>query len=297
MQKDKHNYIDQAVNSFTHNEQIFASPRSIECLVVYYNRDLISYPFENLSDYANYADNNKGIYGLIGKFDQFYFSYAFIQAHGGYIFGKNAEGEYNDNVIGLTNKNTHEGFEALADYAKNYLPREILGPAGFDIIDDLFVSGKAASVVSGTWKFEQYAKTGLNYGIAALPKLDNGNKMSPFYTVKGYAITQASKNKDLAAKLLKYLNSKENTTKRYLATGELPPVISVLEVPFVRFDDMANTILTESQSSRDIPMTVKMNDVWGPMNEAVSDVVSNKKSAKQAFNEAASKIELALLKN
>lgn len=297
MQNDKYNYIEQAVSTFTYNDKIYAAPRSIECLVVYYNRDLISYPFENLSDYEKFADNNKGIYGLIGKFDQFYFSYGFINAHGGYIFGKNADGEYNYSDVGLTNKNTLEGLEALFEYSKDYIPKEILGPAGYTIIDELFTSGKVAAVIDGPWKFEQYAKKGMNYGVAALPKLDNGNQLSPFYTVKGYAITKSSKNKELATKLLKFLNQKENATRRYLATGELPPVKSVLEVPFVRFDDMANTILTETLNAKEIPATTKMNEVWKQMDEAVSDIVSNKKTVYQAFNNAALKLNQALLQN
>ena len=297
MQNDKYNYIEQAVSTFTYNDKIYAAPRSIECLVVYYNRDLISYPFENLSDYANFADNNKGIYGLIGKFDQFYFSYGFINAHGGYIFGKNADGKYDYKDVGLTKQNTLKGLEALFEYSKDYIPKEILGPAGYTIIDELFTSGKVAAVIDGPWKFEQYAKTGMNYGVAALPKLDNGNQLSPFYTVKGYAITKSSKNKELAAKLLKFLNQKENATRRYLATGELPPVKSVFEVPFVRFDDMANTILTETLNAKEIPATTKMNEVWKQMDKTVSDIVSNKKTVNQAFNNAVLNLNLALLQN
>ena len=60
---------------------------------------------------------------------------------------------------------------------------------------------------------------------------------------------------------------------------------------------MANTILTETLNAKEIPATTKMNEVWKQMDEAVSDIVSNKKTVYQAFNNAALKLNQALLQN
>ena len=51
MEKDKARYLPSAITSLSYNNQIYAMPRSVETLVIYYNQDLLKYPFENFDDY------------------------------------------------------------------------------------------------------------------------------------------------------------------------------------------------------------------------------------------------------
>lgn len=64
----------------------------METMVVYYNQDLIKYPFRHFEDYYKLSKElkAKGNYGIIGKWDFIYFAYGFLKGYGGYIFGRNA---------------------------------------------------------------------------------------------------------------------------------------------------------------------------------------------------------------
>ena len=41
MQEDKDRYLLSGIKSFTYNDEIYACPRSVETMVIYYNQDLI----------------------------------------------------------------------------------------------------------------------------------------------------------------------------------------------------------------------------------------------------------------
>lgn len=64
-------------------------------------------------------------------------------------------------------------------------------------MDNYFKEGKAAAVISGPWALGDYAKSGVDYGVAPLPILPNGQAMRPFYGAKGYVISSKQRIKIL----------------------------------------------------------------------------------------------------
>lgn len=191
MSSDSSLYLDKSIDAFTYNGQIYACPRSVETMVVFYNQDLLKYPLETMEDYYNFSAAKKmeGKWGVIGKWDFMYFIYGFIRGNGGYVFGKDGAGNYNPHDIGLNNAGAVKGLEYLNKFVQNVVPVSVLGPDGFGHINSLFTSGKAAAVITGPWEFNGYAKSGINYGVAPLPKLPNGNYMCPFLGFRGYVVS------------------------------------------------------------------------------------------------------------
>lgn len=293
MSNEKDLYAEAAINAFSLSGKIWAEPRSVESLVVYYNKDLIEYPFEQFDDYVAYAKKveKDGKYGLIGKLDNFYFAYGILAGAGGYTFGINADGSFNENDVGLNNEGTVKGLEIIKDYANNHLPKVLLTDEGWGEIDKLFIEGKAAAVISGPWSLDKYAQSGINYGIAPLPQLSNGNFIRPFYGAKGYVVAKASKNKQLAEKFIRTLNKPVYAMMRYVAIAELPPTKEVMTNPLIVNDDFANAIAHQIEHADLMPSIPRMGKVWGAMAECLSDVISGKKDAKTASNEAVEKIQ------
>ena len=232
-----------------------------------------------------------GKYGLIGKLDNFYFAYGILAGAGGYTFGINADGSFNENDVGLNNEGTVKGLEIIKDYANNHLPKVLLTDEGWGEIDKLFIEGKAAAVISGPWSLDKYAQSGINYGIAPLPQLSNGNFIRPFYGAKGYVVAKASKNKQLAEKFIRTLNKPVYAMMRYVAIAELPPTKEVMTNPLIVNDDFANAIAHQIEHADLMPSIPRMGKVWGAMAECLSDVISGKKDAKTASNEAVEKIK------
>lgn len=79
MQEDKDKYLLSGIKSFTYKDEIYACPRSVETMVIYYNQDLLKYPFEFMEDYYNFAKEIRaqGKYGIISKWDTLYYAYGF----------------------------------------------------------------------------------------------------------------------------------------------------------------------------------------------------------------------------
>ena len=293
MDMDASKYAEISTKPFKVNGKYYGAPRSIETLFVYYNKDLLEYPFETINQYAQFNQKmmSQGKYGLIGKLDQLYIAYGTLSGYGAYIFKQNADGTYNTNDIGLNNQGAVDAVKMLGDYSKLYLPKDVLTPDGWGAVDTYFCEGKAAAVINGPWALGNYAKSGVNYGLAPLPKLANGNSMRPFYGSKGYAIAGNSKNHALAEKFVQFLNQPKYALIRYAAIAELPPIKAVLEDPLITNDDFANAIAIQVQSADAMPAVPELGKVWAPMGDALSDVINNGKDPKQACDEAVAKMK------
>ncbi|MGN0916419.1 MAG: extracellular solute-binding protein [Succinivibrio sp.] len=295
MKEDSSRYDPKSVKAVTFGNDIYACPRSIDSLVVYYNRDLLEYPFETLEEYKRYSASVKdsGTYGLIGDFSKFYFANGFILGNGGYVFGKTRNGGHNIFDIGLNGNNAINGIRELISFTKECVPKEVLSKKGESIIDLMFIKGHAAAVINGPWAMSKYAQAGLNYGIAPLPKLNNGHSISPFYEVKAYAIPQKGRHKELAQKLIKFLNEEENAKFRYLTNAELPPLNNILNESFIAYDDLANCILGEIRNSEPMPSVAKMQQVLKYMDIALDEILHENSNEVMVLNSAVNGIRLA----
>lgn len=283
-------YLDLAIKSFTVDGQVYGAPRSIETLVVFYNKELLEFPYETMKDYIEYNEKAtaKGNYGLIGKLDQLYIGYSVLAGNGAYVFGMK-NNHFNKDDVGLFGEGALQGLQTLKNYGK-YLPKEVLSPDGWAAVDNLFTSGKAAAVINGPWALGAYAKAGVDYGVAPLPKLSNGNSMRPFYGAKGYVVSSKSKHKDLAEKFVEFINQPEYALIRYGAIAELPPIIDVLNNPLITNDDFANAIALQVKNSDPMPNIPQMGAVWEPMSEALYNTITGKSSPEKALEIAKEKI-------
>ena len=296
MEKDKARYLPSAITSLSYNHQIYAMPRSVETLVIYYNQDLLKYPFENFDDYIKFSKEQKkeGRYGVIGKLDVFYFSYGFIGGYGAYIFKDVGNGKLDPNNLGLNNDGAVKGLEFLAKLVNTTLPKSILGNDGWGNLNKLFIEGKAAAIITGPWELDNFAKTNLNYGVAPLGKLPNGKYFSPLLSYRAYAVSSFSKNKELAKKFLQFINQSEYALNRYSEIHEIPPIVEIMNMPVIQNDDFANAVLTQALHATPMPTIPQMQAVWAPMDQALNDAISGKKSAKQALQDATDTIKNAI---
>lgn len=289
-------YLENSVKPFSFDDGIYAQPRDIEALVVFYNKDIISHPADTFDDYIRLAKVRKrdGKYGLIGKFDNFYYSYGFLSAFGAYTFGKKSDGSIDLTDLGFNKYEAVDAIEYIWNYACNYQPQSVQDKNGLDVIDDLFVKGEAAAVISGPWRYDKYANGHVNFGVSKLPLLPNGNSPTPFYGVKGYVVSSDSKHKELAKKFVRLLDEPAYAMDRYMATHEVPVLKSLITNPEISGDEMVSAVLAQVMDADLMPANMKIVELWATMNECLSDVISGKKSARAAANEAVNKIKSQL---
>lgn len=66
-----------------------------------------------------------------------------------------------------------------------------------DFASQQFMSNKTAAIIDGPWQAQTYKENNINYGVAKIPTLNNGQPYQPFGGGKGWVVSNYAKNKDL----------------------------------------------------------------------------------------------------
>jgi arabinogalactan oligomer / maltooligosaccharide transport system substrate-binding protein len=289
-------YTDVAMQSQIVNGKVYGLPKAVETTILFYNKDLISED-ELPSTLEEWYELSKKMtdgkkYGLLALWDQIYYAQSVMSAYGSYIFGKDENGNYNPEDIGLNNEGAVKGAEFIKKFYQDGLfPKGMIGEQAINVLDSLFSEGKAAAVISGPWNLEPYKAAGINYGVAKLPEVTPGKNMSSFLGVKSYNVSAYSKNPELAEKLVIFLANAENSKKRYEITKEVPAVKALAEDPAITQNEAAQAVAQQSQFSELTPNIPEMNEVWTPIDSALQTIVTGKADAKKALDQAVQTIK------
>ncbi|MDQ0230872.1 sugar ABC transporter substrate-binding protein [Metabacillus malikii] len=288
-------YTESAYQSQLVDGKAYGLPKAVETTLLYYNKDIISedeLPATLDEWYEKSKELTKdGNYGFLALFDQIYYAQSVLGGYGGYIFGLD-NGVYDPTDIGLNNEGAIEGAEYIQKfYTEGLFPAGIIGEQGINVLESLFTEGKAAAIISGPWNLEPFKKAGVNYGVAKLPQLSNGDNMSAFVGVKSYNVSSYSKNAELAEELVKFLANEENSKTRYEITQEVPAVQALADDPVVKESEAAQAVAEQSQFSELTPNIPEMNEVWTPADSALQTIATGKAKPEEALNQAAETIK------
>lgn len=300
----KSTFTEAAMESQIVKGKVYGLPKAIETQVLFYNKDLITEDQlpETLDEWYDYSkkitDNEKDKYGLIATFDQIYYAQGIMNGYGGYIFGKNEDGSFNPEDIGLANKGAIEGAEQIKKFYDNkVLPTGIIGEQGTTVLDSLFTEGKAAAVISGPWNLAPFKEANIDYGVKELPLLNNGKHMGSFIGVKSYNVSSYSKNAELAEEFVTFITNEENSKVRYEKTQEVPAVAALAEDSSVKESEGAMAIAEQSKYAELTPGITEMDSVWKPIDAALQTIATGKVEVKKALDQAVGQIESSIAAN
>lgn len=292
-------YTESAMNSQIVEGKVYGLPKAVETTILYYNKALITEDKlpKNTDQWLAYSKEvtTKDSYGLLALWDQIYYAQGVMSGYGGYVFGKDAEGNYDPSDIGLANKGAVEGADYIQSfYEAGVLPTGLIGEQGINVLDSLFTEGKAAAVISGPWNIEPYKEAGIDFGVTALPTLGNGKPMSSFIGVKSYNVSSYSKEAELAQKFVEFISNEENSKVRYEKTQEVPAVKALAEDPTVMASETATAISAQSLNAELTPGITAMNSVWEPVDAALQTIATGKGKTKEVLSSAVDQIKAAI---
>lgn len=277
-------FIESTVVAMSYGGQVYGIPYSLETTALIYNKDLLPVvpnTMDSLFTIAKEMTGN-GQYGFLYDISNFYFTYGFIGGYGGYVFKNTAKGlDVED--IGLANKGAVEGAELIKRFRTGGLIPE---GTDYGVTDGLFKEGKVAAIINGPWAFAEYKKAGINYGIAPLPKLSNGQYPTTFIGVKGYYVSAFSKNKEAALQFALWLTSKQMAYKHYQMNAIIPTSKEVLDMP--EFKQNGDFLAFATQAGRGVPMpnVPEMGQVWDPMANAITYILTGQATPKASLEMA-----------
>ena len=268
-------YSDTAVQAMRVGGKLYGIPYAMETTALVYNKDIIKEIPDTFDEFMelvlslNKPGENK--YGFMANLEDFYFMHGFIAGYGGYVFGMNEDGGLNVDDIGLDNEGAIKGMHLIRKFRSSGLMPE---GSTYDVAMGLFTGGDLAVTLTGPWEFDNFNKTGVNYGIAPLPKLDNGVYPKQFVGVKGYYISNFSNNKEEALKFLLWLTSKENNFRQYEMTAIIPAREDVTAMPEFANNENFKAFATQAERGVPMPNIPEMSQVWEPMNNALTFVAN-----------------------
>lgn len=259
------NFYPKALQALSYNGKLYAIPRDVSNLVVYYNKDLfdkknIPYPNKNttLDEFLKLAVKltDKDIFGI--SFEEeplFYLPY--LMSEGGGILSDDLKTDI---------LNTPESMRAIDFYAnlrKKYHVSPTRSESASATMAQMFLQEKLAMHISGRWLVPKYRESAeFDWDITQFPKGTKGSIVP--LDASGWAISAKSDKKEEAMRLIKYLSSKESLEKFSESGLIVPARIDAANSKYFldnKKPQNAQIFLDVIQTSKPTPVSVNYNEV------------------------------------
>ena len=209
-------FYPKSVQALSRNGKIYGIPRDISNLVIFYNKDIfdknrLPYP-DNKTTFAEFlelakktTDKENGIFGISFEEDPlFYLPY--LMSEGGGLLADDGQAEI------LDTPESQNGINFYSDLRNKYNVAPKKSDSASLTMAQMFLQGKLAMHLTGRWLVPKYRESAdFDWDIAQLPKGTKGSIVP--LDASGWAISKDSKHKAQAAKLIKFLSSKESLEK------------------------------------------------------------------------------------
>jgi arabinogalactan oligomer/maltooligosaccharide transport system substrate-binding protein len=207
-----------------------------------------------------------------GQTGDAYHLYPLFTSAGGYLFGKDAEGNYNPKDFGLAKPEARAAFEKIAKLGEKgdgALKRSISNENAVT----LFTGKKTAFLLSGPWQFAEINKSGVKYDITPIPPFAGGKPTRPFVTVDALYVASKAKNKLLAQEFATNYFTRTDTAVALYKTDPRPPALIDALNQVKGSDTTLEKVLAAGQQGDIMPAIPAMATVWDPLGKAGAAVI------------------------
>ena len=280
-------FAPEALKSFTYEGQLYGMPYATENLGFFYNTDLVETPpttWQEVYDISkDLIDQGLIEYGIVLAGTS-YDAYPWMTSQGGYIFGMDANGDYDPQDVGVGG----EGMIAFGEMAKQWVDDGILSDnTDGTTAKSMFLNGQVAFFMNGPWELNNLREAGTPFSIAKFP--DGG---VPFLGVQGFMINAFSENILLAeAFLTEYVATEETMLKFIEGDPRVPAYIPALEQ--MTDPDLA-LIALAGEGAQPMPAIPEMGKVWGDWGNALTFILNGEKTPEEAYTFAQEAIVAAI---
>ena len=206
-------YFTNALNALQFNGIQYAIPRDISNMVVYYNKDYfkkynVPYPLKEWN-YSDFLDTAKKLTTTSGKgvgFEEnILYWEPFLWSNGENVFDKKGN-------LALSTQNAKDTLNFYLSLRNIYKVAPTREESANRTMAQMFLDEKIAMQISGRWlvpKYREEAK--FDWDVMSLPKGSLGSVAGS--DSSGWAISNSTKNTELAVKFVKYMSSYKSIDK------------------------------------------------------------------------------------
>jgi arabinogalactan oligomer/maltooligosaccharide transport system substrate-binding protein len=272
-------YSDVAVKATTYDEQLYGLPYGVESLVLYRNTDLAPEAPATLDDAfaagqalvaAGKAESPFNI--PIGEQGDAYHMQPLYTSAGGYVFGRNAEGDYDPADLGVGNPASLEAAKKIASLGEGgakVLSRSVTN----DNSIALFAAGKAPFLLSGPWAKGDVEKAGFGYAIQPVPGFKGMAPAKPFAGVQAFFVASKGKNKAFAQEFVANTMNTPEAMQTMFDMANLPPALTALQESAGASDPDLKAYLDAANAGEPMPAIPQMQSVFEPLGKAYAAIV------------------------
>lgn len=278
-------FVEPAMEAVRYGDGVFGIPYGAETVALLYNEALVDTPPETIDELVGamerYHDPDAERYGLSYPISAYSLS-PWAHAFGGYYFD-DATGE-----LGLTNEETLRGIELATETLQPYRPPDRTADAQMEA----FSAGNAPFAIDGSWAVDSFTDD-VDVGVAPLPAPEGGEPRPYVGILLWYfsrAIKATSERRREAARSFArwYAGNEELAFERAESRFSIPVQEAVVDHP--KLSEGVRTFARSVEDGLLIPPNPRMNQVWRPVDEALSRYLAGEEGLEPAFERAETEI-------
>jgi maltose/maltodextrin transport system substrate-binding protein len=277
-----------AWQAFTYQGRIWGYPIAIEAIGLIYNKALVPVPpasFEEVIalDRQLAAQGRKAI---LWDYNKSFFTWPMIAGPGGYVFGRDAKGNYDPRDVGVNNAGALQGAQML-----ERLIREGVMPKGarYAEMEGEFNRGRVAMMITGPWAWDNVVKSGIDFGVGPVPAV-GGKPAKPFVGVLGCMITAPSKLKDIAREFLENHLLRVQGLKTVAADVPLGTPANKAYFAELAGDPHIRATMENARAGEPIPNIPETGRFFPAMDAALEAITNGRQAPKAALDGAAARM-------
>ncbi len=256
------------------------------CLV--YNKELVPTPPKTISELIamgeklvrdTNGDGRPDTYALAWNYTEPAFAVPFIGGYGGWVVDDNKNPTLDTPAV-------VKAAQLIYDLGNKYkiIPRE----SDYETANALFLDRRVAMIINGPWSWGTYIKSGIDIGLARIPKIDEtGLWPTPMVFPMGYCFNNNLKGERLkiTVELVKYLTSPAVELEFGEQFNIIPSRKVAINNPALRNNPLFEQALDQMMVGRPMPVYTEMRWIWDAMRPAYQGIFTNQKSPEQAAEE------------
>lgn len=280
-------FFKKSIQALSYKDKLYAIPRDVSNLVVYYNKDLFKkyrvplpnryWSFEDfliLTQKLTKDTNNDGktdVWGIGFEEDPYYFL-PYLMSEGGGILSNDT------NTIIINSPESKKGLQFYADLRNKYHVAPTASESASETMAQMFLDGKIAMHLSGRWLVPKYREDAkFNWNVINFPTGDKGSIVP--LDASGWAISKNSKHKKEAQKLIEYLSSKKSIEKFSKSGLIVPARIDVAKGEFSQSENSPpnpKVFLDIIKTSKPTPVSVNYSEILDNLREKTNYLFNKK---------------------
>ena len=276
-------FNNEAINCFKKEEKLYAIPRDISNLVLYYNNDIFKNKNIKIPEKINNLKQLKELSLEIKKTNIWALNYEEDPLFWLYYLAANGGGVISDNKYELI-INKEESLSALnfySDLINKYHLIPTKAEVGSMTSAQMFMNGKLAMYLGGRWMFPIFSETiTFNWDTIPFPS-DSQNKL--YIDSSGWAISKNSKKKEESAKLIAFLSSKKSSIK-FTESGLIVPARKDTMETFLKKDKKNKAFIKMLNNAKPTPVNKNYRKINDILKEKSQTIFTQNTKAQNVFN-------------